>query len=260
MVKGAEDLLIQEAIETLVSGNAEGALEMVEPQLGCGDYNAEMVAASALLALGRELEAAKCLRQMEVIVNRLFAAQQTAEPGFNPGSLLQMLGNLGKEKRVLELYKKWQHNDLYGDLRYFGLGRPSSAPFLTRDNNNRPQKIGIPQDDLFQQGGDIPACWEQRIDAYFRKRGEKIRYIYDFADEWVHKVKLEAVLPAEEGVCYPRCIGGEQAPPPEDSGGPRRYQAEMARASAQAETFDCRSVQFPDSAGCLRRRNQEFNL
>jgi hypothetical protein len=101
VVKGAEDLLIQEAIETLVSGNAEGALEIVEPQLGCGDYNAEMVAASALLALGRELEAEKCLRQMEMIVNRLFAAKQTAEPGFNPGSLLQMLGNLGKEKRVL---------------------------------------------------------------------------------------------------------------------------------------------------------------
>ena len=44
-------------------------------------------------------------------------------------------------------------------------------------------------------------------------------YEYDFGDEWQHLVEIEKTLAAEPGVCYPRCVEGEQAGPPEDSGG-----------------------------------------
>lgn len=48
-------------------------------------------------------------------------------------------------------------------------------------------------------------------------------YDYDFGDEWRHIIDLEKTLPIEDGVCYPRCVQGERACPPEDSGGPYGY-------------------------------------
>jgi hypothetical protein len=47
--------------------------------------------------------------------------------------------------------------------------------------------------------------------------------LYDFGDNWHHTVTLEEILPVAKGVAYPRCIGGEKACPPEDSGGPSGY-------------------------------------
>jgi hypothetical protein len=44
-------------------------------------------------------------------------------------------------------------------------------------------------------------------------------YIYDFGDHWEHIVEFEECLAAEEGARYPRCVGGENACPPEDIGG-----------------------------------------
>jgi len=48
-------------------------------------------------------------------------------------------------------------------------------------------------------------------------------YRYDFGDHWEHTVDFERCLSAEEGVRYPRCIGGERACPPEDVGGPTGF-------------------------------------
>jgi len=51
----------------------------------------------------------------------------------------------------------------------------------------------------------------------------RFRYDYDFGDDWRHVIDVEKTLPAEEGVRYPRCVKGERACPPEDSGGPFGY-------------------------------------
>ena len=48
-------------------------------------------------------------------------------------------------------------------------------------------------------------------------------YDYDFGDDWKHIIEIEKTLPAEKGVCYPRCVKGERACPPEDCGGPYGY-------------------------------------
>jgi Plasmid pRiA4b ORF-3-like protein len=47
----------------------------------------------------------------------------------------------------------------------------------------------------------------------------KIRYTYDFGDDWVHDILVEKVLDRDEAVGYPRCTGGRRAAPPEDCGG-----------------------------------------
>jgi hypothetical protein len=51
----------------------------------------------------------------------------------------------------------------------------------------------------------------------------RFEYDYDFGDDWEHIIDIEKTLPAEEGVRYPRCVAGERACPPEDSGGPYGY-------------------------------------
>ena len=62
----------------------------------------------------------------------------------------------------------------------------------------------------------------------------KLRYTYDFGDNWQHEVLVEKILPPEEGQTYPVCIAGKRACPPEDVGGPWGYM-EFAEAIRDPE-------------------------
>lgn len=81
--------------------------------------------------------------------------------------------------------------------------------------------IGIP-DDEFEDEMTLPG-WEIKIANNFTKPGKRAIYEYDFGDTWQHKIILEAILPKEKDVKYPRCIAGERACPPEDCGGVAGY-------------------------------------
>jgi hypothetical protein len=48
---------------------------------------------------------------------------------------------------------------------------------------------------------------------------DKIRYTYDFGDDWVHDIVVEKVLAPDPSRAYPRCVGGKRAAPPDDCGG-----------------------------------------
>jgi hypothetical protein len=65
--------------------------------------------------------------------------------------------------------------------------------------------------------------------------GAKLRYTYDFGDDWEHVVEVEKALPAESGVAYPRCVGGRRAAPPEDCGGIWGYQDLLERRATAAD-------------------------
>jgi len=58
-----------------------------------------------------------------------------------------------------------------------------------------------------------------------------LKYVYDFGDDWDHKVVIEKVLPGEAGVNYPVCTGGRRACPPEDCGGVWGYEEFLAAIS-----------------------------
>jgi len=48
-------------------------------------------------------------------------------------------------------------------------------------------------------------------------------YIYDYGDNWQHRVKLEKVLPPDPVLESPYCLDGRNACPPDDVGGTPGY-------------------------------------
>jgi hypothetical protein len=50
-------------------------------------------------------------------------------------------------------------------------------------------------------------------------------YVYDYGDDWRHKVKVEKIVTLDAPIDTGVCIGGENACPPEDVGGPPGYEA-----------------------------------
>jgi hypothetical protein len=48
-------------------------------------------------------------------------------------------------------------------------------------------------------------------------------YVYDFGDNWEHRIIVEQTGNTETGAKYPRFLGGERRCPPEDCGGPPGY-------------------------------------
>lgn len=85
-----------------------------------------------------------------------------------------------------------------------------------------PRVFGVPDED----SGDttVQPGWAHAVREHVGI-GESLEYIYDFGDDWRHRVVLDAVLPATPGGDELRCIDGECACPPEDCGGPRGYRA-----------------------------------
>jgi hypothetical protein len=125
--------------------------------------------------------------------------------------------------QVPDLYSFWDLHcaitDCLGWLDYhlhvFKIKQPRSG---------KVHSIGIPDDEgMLGDKPDLPG-WGKMIALYFKKPGDSCQYDYDFGDGWRHTVTLEAILPKEKGVVYPRCIAGERACPPEDCGGPGGYE------------------------------------
>ena len=64
----------------------------------------------------------------------------------------------------------------------------------------------------------------QRVSSWLNLENSHLDYIYDFGDCWDHDIKIERVLPKDEGVGYPVCTKGERNCPPEDCGGVEGYE------------------------------------
>jgi len=89
------------------------------------------------------------------------------------------------------------------------------------------EEIGVPDED-FEWNRPILPGWKWKIADYFSMSNTKSGYIYDYGDNWEHTVKLEKILPRQEDIKYPICIGGKRACPPEDCGGPWGYEEFLA--------------------------------
>lgn len=90
--------------------------------------------------------------------------------------------------------------------------------------------FGIPseEDDFLLVDERMLPGWKHKISKYGSIIPATFVYVYDFGDDWRHKIDFEEIKPAEAGVTYPRCIKGKRACPPEDCGGAWRYPALLA--------------------------------
>jgi hypothetical protein len=93
------------------------------------------------------------------------------------------------------------------------------------------ERYGIPDpDDSF----DSSVISEARAKLKSCLQGTaSFRYVYDFGDDWEHKIKVEKVLPPDPPPML-LCVGGANACPPEDVGGPYSY-PEFLAAIADAD-------------------------
>ncbi|MGJ0637753.1 plasmid pRiA4b ORF-3 family protein [Xenorhabdus bovienii] len=70
-------------------------------------------------------------------------------------------------------------------------------------------------------------CQEEgrfKLDSLIKRKGSKFAYLYDFGDDWEHEIVLENSNYSPEKLPMPIfCLEGEQACPPEDSGGVYGY-------------------------------------
>lgn len=57
------------------------------------------------------------------------------------------------------------------------------------------------------------------LEAVAPRTGTRLRYLYDFGDDWEHDIVVEAVGRADPDASYPRCTAGRRTGPPEDCGG-----------------------------------------
>ncbi|WP_020392348.1 plasmid pRiA4b ORF-3 family protein [Kribbella catacumbae] len=88
--------------------------------------------------------------------------------------------------------------------------------------------IGIPEQDV-------------RLDEVLAKSGDKLFYLYDFGDDWMHVIKLEAEQPRDDSAPKAVCIDGRRPGPSEDCGGVGGYELISAaldtRHPEHAEAF-----------------------
>jgi len=65
---------------------------------------------------------------------------------------------------------------------------------------------------------------DHRLDHLVKRVGTRIRYRYDFGDDWRHEIRVERIGDAAPGGAAVECLDGARAGPPEDCGGPPGYE------------------------------------
>lgn len=114
-------------------------------------------------------------------------------------------------------------------------------------------------------GKPIPDAKQKLASGFEDRIGASCFYLYDFGDDWIHEVVLKATRPFAPGFAR-QLLEGEFAGPPEDLGGPYRYQecVELIRTGkisqrAHAELREWLAGWHPDDFD-LEKKQREFDL
>jgi hypothetical protein len=80
------------------------------------------------------------------------------------------------------------------------------------------RRYGLPSDEGW---GNSPLhdATKVRLRDILKPRSTRIDYLYDFGDNWEHRLIITRVRQGDPGLGYPRYLGGERNAPPEDCGG-----------------------------------------
>jgi hypothetical protein len=135
--------------------------------------------------------------------------------------------NILQLKVVLKYIKPpiWRRIQAPDDITFYEFHRIIQAAFGWQDYhlfefNCKGISVGEPGEDFDY---DVKDATLIKLTDYLKEK-DKLVYTYDFGDDWKHEIVIEKILPAEEGVKYPRCISGKRSCPPEDVGGVPGYE------------------------------------
>jgi hypothetical protein len=84
---------------------------------------------------------------------------------------------------------------------------------------------------------------EVRLDEVLVEAGDTLLYVYDYGDDWEHRVRLEEVSDRAEGAPLAVCVDGRRAGPPEDCGGIPGYEQMLAEASDPTAEMHAEAVE-----------------
>ena len=78
---------------------------------------------------------------------------------------------------------------------------------------------GVPDPDFEDLGRRGFKDSSRKLTTLVEAGVDRIDYVYDFGDNWVHEVVIESAGPLQHGRRYPSFIDGTRRCPPEDVGG-----------------------------------------
>ncbi|MDR2450190.1 MAG: plasmid pRiA4b ORF-3 family protein [Candidatus Accumulibacter sp.] len=84
------------------------------------------------------------------------------------------------------------------------------------------ERYGIANPD-FGFGDSVRSERTARLGAVLNGK-KTFRYVYDFGDDWEHRIKVEKTLPPDVERKTALCLAGANACPPDDVGGPPGYE------------------------------------
>jgi hypothetical protein len=121
--------------------------------------------------------------------------------------------------RRVRVPAKWTLRRLHGVLqKVFGWEDRHLHEFQLGD-----LRIGMPELDESEAGLQDDREWT--LAEVLRTGAQEFLYVYDFGDEWEHRLIVEPAARTEAGAqLAPMCLAGENAAPPEDVGGPPGYE------------------------------------
>ncbi|GAB3488062.1 plasmid pRiA4b ORF-3 family protein [Flexivirga lutea] len=144
------------------------------------------------------------------------------DPPLHPALITVRVDLLGAHPPI------WRRLELRGDLTLTGVHDHLQAAFGWSESHlhrfDAPGAVSgshpyfVTEFDL-DEGDTGTNEADARLDQVLRKPGERLRYTYDFGDNWKHEFKVESVRPATDEDPPARCTGGRGACPPEDVGG-----------------------------------------
>jgi hypothetical protein len=117
----------------------------------------------------------------------------------------------------------WRRLQLRADTRLDHLHEVIVAAFGWQDYHmhvfaSGPDEFGLPDSELgFTDERHVS------LGQLIRGIGDRLRYTYDFGDDWQHEIVVEELLDADPDIHYPVLLAAKGACPPEDCGGPWGY-------------------------------------
>lgn len=130
---------------------------------------------------------------------QLRIALEGARPPIWRRILVESSISLGELHRVLQIVMGWEDYHLHvfvKDHLRFILPDPSPDPLGNYGLDER----------------------NYRLDQLLTEPKDWMRYVYDFGDDWSHKITLQKILPVDPKQETPVCLSGKRRCPPEDCG------------------------------------------